>query len=477
MKRYENESEYNDERQTIPWGRMIVIAISLLAIFIVILLLLRSCSNNDKASNLENDLLNAGKKYYAEKTSLLPNSTGECRTVILSELLRNKLLDSYDYKTCNGEKTYVKVCKLESGMEQYIPILSCEKEKTTFNTWNEGTESDIIKDSTDVRFTFLGEEFKSTTTSSSTTSKAYYPNNASTPSGVSNYYVTSPAKGYTQKDSKTDSAYKWYTEKTGKSYWNNGEYSSTQPKGYTIKGNSKTITKTTTTKPSTASYRTIKENTLYRTGKVAYAFKYECVDPNLSRYNSQTGKFENTLISTTKCEERNSDTFKNTANIYYTCDGVNQVSKGSECSKFSDWTTTKCESNSKTGVVCEKKTGYTYTDKVWQWYKETTVKSYYPSGATSANKENTYYVSSPIKGAIKDTSTKATAYKFYKNIESGDEITNEEWTVVTDGYVTETELVQKFSELGYNVSSLKDILNNEKIRYQVKLEYRNRISK
>lgn len=103
MKRYENESEYNDERQTIPWGRMIVIAISLLAIFIVILLLLKSC-NGDKTPNLENDLLNAGKKYYAEKTSLLPNSAGECRTVILSELLRNKLLDSYDYKLVMAKK-------------------------------------------------------------------------------------------------------------------------------------------------------------------------------------------------------------------------------------------------------------------------------------------------------------------------------------------------------------------------------------
>lgn len=470
MKKYENESEYNDERQTIPWGRMIVIAISLLAIFIVILLLLKSC-NGDRTPNLENDLLNAGKKYYAEKTSLLPNSAGECRTVILSELLRNKLLDSYDYKTCNGEKTYVKVCKLESGREQYIPILSCEKQNTTFNVWNEGTESDIIKDSTDVRFTFLGEEFKSSTG----TTKAYYPNNASNPNGVNSYYTSIPSKGYTEKDSKTDAAYKWYTEKTTKVYWNNGEYSSTQPKGYTTKGNSKTVTKTTTTKPSTASYRTIKENTLYRTGKVAYPFKYECVDPNLSRYNGTTKKFENTLISTTKCEERNSDTFKNTANVFYTCDGVNQVSKGSECSKFTDWTTTKCESNSKTGVVCEKKTGYTYTDKVWQWYKETSVKSYYPSGKTTADKENTYYVTSPVKGAIKDTSTKATAYKFYKNVEgtSG----SEEWVTITNGYVSETELVQAFSELGYKVNSLKDIIDNENLRYQVKLEYRNRISK
>ena len=51
MKRYENESEYNDERQTIPWGRMVVIAISLLAIFIVILLLLKSC-NGDRTPNL-----------------------------------------------------------------------------------------------------------------------------------------------------------------------------------------------------------------------------------------------------------------------------------------------------------------------------------------------------------------------------------------------------------------------------------------
>ncbi len=469
MKRYENESEYSDERQMIPWGRMIVIAISLLVIFIVILLLLKSCSGN-KNPNLENELLNAGKDYYTEKSSLLPNSTGECRTVILSELLKNKLLDSNDFKICNGEKTYVKVCKLESGKYQYVPILNCENQISSFNTWTDGTENDITKDSSDVRFTFLGEEFKSATEGT----KAYYPNNESNPDKVNNYYVTSPAKEYTEKDSKTDSAYKWYTEETTKSYWNNGEYSSTQPKGYTSKGNSKTVTKTTTTKPAKASYRTITENTLYRSQKVAYPFKYECSDPTLSRYNATTKKFENTLISPTRCEKRNSDTYKDTINVYYTCDGTNQVKKGTECSKFTDWTTTKCESNSETGINCEKKTGYTYTDKVWQWYKIATVKSYYPSKATTASKENTYYVSSPVKGAIKDTSTKATAYKFYKTTASS---TENEWVTVTDGYVSESELIQKFSELGYNVNSLKDITDNEKIRYQIKLEYRNRLSK
>ena len=117
----------------------------------------------------------------------------------------------------------------------------------------------------------------------------------------------------------------------------------------------------------------------------------------------------------------------------------------------------------------------THTQIKWQWYKETSVKSYYPSGKTTADKENTYYVTSPVKGAIKDTSTKATAYKFYKNVEgtSG----SEEWVTITNGYVSETELVQAFSELGYKVNSLKDIIDNENLRYQVKLEYRNRISK
>lgn len=466
MKKYENESEYSDERQMIPWGRMIVIAISLLAIFIVILLLLKSCSGN-KTTDLENELLDAGKNYYAEKSSLLPNSIGECRTVILSELLRNNLLNNNDFKVCNGEQTYVKVCKLESGKYQYVPILNCESEVTSFNTWTDGTENDITKDSSDVRFTFLGEELKGTT-------KVYYPNDKTNPDEVTSYYTTTPSKDYTEKDNKTDEAYKWYTEKTTKSYWNNGEYSSTQPSGYTLKGNSKTVTKTTTTKPASASYRTITENTLYRSQKVAYPFKYECADSNLSRYNSTTNKFENTLISQTKCENRDSDTYKDTINIYYTCDGTTQVSKGTECSKFTDWTTTKCETDSTTGINCETKKGYTYTDKVWQWYKETKVKSYYPSGSTSASGENTYYVSSPVSGAIKDTTTKTTAYKFYKIT---DETNNEEWNTVTDGYVSETELIQTFSELGYKVNSLSDIVSNEKIRYQIKLEYRNRISK
>ena len=155
MKKNEELSEYNDETQQVPWKRVILILLVLIIVIIIILLLLKSCGNNS-GDKLNEDLLKAGKDYYTENYPLLPQANGECSMVSLKQLVDAKLLDGSKYANCNDSETLVKVCYLESNKYHYVPILSCDKEKTEFGTWQEGIEEDLVKDESDVRFTFLG---------------------------------------------------------------------------------------------------------------------------------------------------------------------------------------------------------------------------------------------------------------------------------------------------------------------------------
>ena len=106
-----------------------------------------------------------------------------------------------------------------------------------------------------------------------------------------------------------------------------------------------------------------------------------------------------------------------------------------------------------------------------------THRKYYPSNAASAVEEKTYYISQPAEGYIKDENTKATVYKYYKlTDEENTESTNDgDWVQISDDYLTLDEMLQAFRELEFEVYSLTDINNNsDKIRYLLKLEYRNR---
>ena len=111
---------------------------------------------------------------------------------------------------------------------------------------------------------------------------------------------------------------------------------------------------------------------------------------------------------------------------------------------------------------------------MWKWYRKDNVRSYYPSGASSASGEKTYYISSPTSGAIRDDATAATVHKYYK-LEEGTvgEGSIEEWLPVTDGYVTLEEMLAAFRELGYEVYSLADVNRLDQIRYQYQMQYRN----
>lgn len=440
-------SEYNEEKNRVPWGRVFLsLAIIILGV-IIALLILKACGK----PNLRNDLIESGKDYYEIHFNDLPTEIGECKQVSLKTLKDANLIKD-NYESCADEKTYVNVCYLESKTYHYSAILECADEVTNYDIWKDGKEADLTENS-DVRFKYLGELNKMGT-------KYYYPNNATIVTDVQEYYASVPSEDYNLKEDEQE-GFKWYVEKEVKEYWNDGDYSSTQPSGYTKKGDSKEETNISLTRPSEASYRKISEITLYRYQKVAYPVLFYC--------KSKTAV--GVMSGTTPCASRE-DGYTEFVKMDYSC-GNGTVESGTVCADFTDWSQTKCENSVTNGIKCETKKGYSYTDTKWQWYKVGSGKSYYPSGSTSAEKENTYYVTSPVEGAIKDEATKATAYKYYK-LEEGKENTNyEEWLSITDSYVTYEELISKFNELNYEVNSLKDINDLEEIRYQVQLQYRN----
>lgn len=452
MKNNYEYTEYNDEKNTIPWKRIIIILLMLIIVIVVALLTIRGCSKD----KLKDQLLQAGKEYYQAHPTLLPEEAGQCFVATLNELIDASLIkDTKKYQTCDQNQTYVKVCYLESKTYHYVSVLSCETEKTLFGLWADGTENDLVADKTDVRFKFLGEKLEAGI-------KHYYPKNLTDINKVKEYYNASPAKDYTLKEGET-TGYKWYTQSNVTSYWNNGEYSSTQPSGYPNKGDSTTKTVYTDKKPETASYRTITSDVqIYRSKKESTVYEYICHHPSN----------ENVTIGRPKPCPYYPDT-PVLSRIMYTCDGIESFKDKKDCTSFTDWTTTECTSSTLYGITCEGAKGYKYIDTMWKWSKNETVTKYYPSGSSTASGEKIYYPTAPVSGAIRDDATKATVYKYYKVV--GGEQSNgnyEQWVEVTDGYVFEDELISAFQGLGFDVTNLSDIKKIETLRYKLQLQYR-----
>lgn len=437
------------------------VVILLIILIVIIILCIRSCSMGNKEKNL----LNAAKKYYQNDSSSLPKNPGECSKLSVNDLISKQLInDASSYSQCNRDETYIKVCMLESGNYQYTPHLKCNTDDdTNFTDYAEGKETDLVADKSDVRFLYLPEIYSNKV-------KLYYPNNVKKVDDVIEYYKEVPDEGYTYKNKNEATGYKWYIEETGTTYWNNGGYSSTQPEGYPTKGEEgNAVTNISLTEPEAKEYRTINKQKVYRsrTADVAKVLSYVCSDPKLSGY----------IASPTQCEKRNASSHKVTAYIKYTCDGKTEVTKGKICSygAWSNWTANVCTKSDT--VDCESKEGYVYKDRTWKWYLQGTHRKYYPSNSANADEEKTYYVSQPKEGYIKDENTKAKVYKYYKlTDEENTETTNDgDWIQVGDKYLSEEDLILAFQTLNYEVNSLTDI-NNKKdiIRYQLKLEYRNR---
>lgn len=525
---YSEPVEPEEERRN-PWLKVLLGILVLVIIVLIAFIFLRACGKKDSTNDRDRYLLEAGKEHYNQQKVDLPEATGECKTISLGQLLEEDLITKPKiYEACDKTETKVKVCKLASGKYQYVPILACDGKKSDdyFGEWNIGSENDLTPDKSDVMFYFMGEQAKTDDsnvgseeeywldevpyenykTISSTkyyryrdqqwqwimNTKQYYPGDKLNPNDVSQYYINSPASGYTNRDNGNSDAAKWYLE--NKSFWNNGAYSASQPSGFETKGESKQECTWTSTGAPVVTNPTIKG--------------YVCGKPGSTV----------TINSPYACGSIPGDDFTIEISKIYTCNGTDTVAAGAVCSRT-------CP-NGGTYNADKGSCGNDSCSTVYQWYH--TERSYYPSKATTADGENTYFVNAPIAGAIKDNGTITTAFKYYKLVQgatSGYSATaptngavktgnpiwgnwtefgtnqpanningvgtreietktkvkiqkitddNLQWGVVTEGYITETELIAKFQELGYPVYTLADIEANGEIRYSVQLRYRDR---
>lgn len=462
----EYSNYYDPEQKRSPILKIVIIFIAVLIVILLIILLSKKFSKGPDLHPILSDM--AAK--YAEKK--LPKEIGECSTYTLKDMIADQN-DSIkkDFAKCDDKNTYVKVCKISNSKYQYTPILSCKKQKTLFTEWTTGTISDIIANNSEVEISFDGEVLENG-------NRTYYPNDLKDLSKVSEYYISSPKEGYIYKVNP-ETAYKWYVEGEEKEYYNHGEYVSIAPDLYPEKEDEKIKTYLSLTKPIEASYRTINNSVLYATEYAAYPYKYECRD---SRY-------QGTIISNTPCEKRDTGTFSVTVKLHYTCDGKNETSENTLCKGRSNFVTSSCKEDNQTiegktsegyyytrnlwtGLTCIETSGYEVSDTVAKWYRMVKVNKYYPSNSTKEIDEKTYYTSTPIAGASKDETTKTTAYQYFKLVPT--DSSEPTWVSIGDANMNKKELINSFKELGYKVSSLKEIEDNKNTRYQIIVKYRNR---
>lgn len=461
---------------------ILIIAIATLLIAVVAFFIIKGSKNEGKVEpetkfDVESDFLAIGKEYFEDNSSQLPIEVGECNSVTLETLLSKGLIkNTSNYNECNKYNTNLKVCKLQSKKYQYVPILVCDSvnSEQQFSEWKVGNESNLIADSSDVQFSFLGykkiekkpsksyEKWEDEITDKNykeinkttyyryrdkewlwqETSTEYFTKNDV---GVSNlaYYATSPSSEYTSSDSET-TAYKWYTQQNV----------ATEPEKIYV------------CKSSTGS---------------ATAYKKT---PCSEAIDGKTETVREFFTCGVQAEKENG------AKYYL------EIPEGSVCD---------CSSE-KYGINCSVK------------------RTYYPSGESDANRESVYYESAPIRGAIQDVSTKLTVSRYYKEvitttskyytnspsatavkvgegrwgswsqysttkpktydtrqIETRNKIKYEledtnknEWEKISNDYISLEAFISKLKALDYSVSSLTEINNNEELKYDIQLKYRNK---
>ena len=558
--------EKNEQKDNTSLVRRILIVVMILIAIVLLIFLIKGCSSSTSNNNnskikpqdntvvtydYESNLLIAGRKYFERNIDENPMSPGECSVVSLEQLIHDGLIDQEKFANCNVSTTYVKLCILENKTRHYTPWLTCANKMSEdeYNSLEEGRPSDIIADKTYVEFKFLGQKLKNGEeilgdaeevwadevkydqykTIAKTkyyryrdklytwelTKKFYYTKSGekTSASQVNEYYVSSPATGYNKSSDKTTEAYKWYKSDATKEYYmKNGakQVSATAPDGYPNRDpNGIDVTR----------YRTRTITGVYRPTKY-----YVC---------STSASSQNWIYQINKCGEGTNKEFKYQQKTIYSCAkegeliAANEVPDSSlSCYNYSDWssvTSTPC--NTSKPNVCQS-----VTVTFYYWYKiKNDVRSYYPSGYSKAANEKVYYTEAPIKDAIKDTSTKTTAYKWYKEVKtktstytavapsgfstatkskdyqwtdwSGWSTTDPKakdsrdrsveirnklkireikgtttagWNDINDGYVSEEELIRAFQNKGYDVKTLEDIVNNGEIRYQLQLFIKNK---
>ena len=569
-----DEYEYDDsniskKRKSYDFLEKIGVILLIVSAIIIILMLVKSCGNSRRNDNnnveptpsedvtidYESALLAAGKKYYENNRDEYPESAGECSQVTLQTLIIGGLLDANTWKNCNTVNTYVRVCMLENRTIQYTPWFACNDKLSNeeYSDSVEGKLNDIIADETYVDFIFLPQElqkskeelgkveevwkedvkyvsYKTLGTTTyykyrdqlfkwNVTKKLYYSTSGdkTDPSKIDEYYVSAPKNGYTGYDNKTTEAYKWYTTTSKKEYalTADGQKAvSTKPIGdYTHNEGGIIVTMHKT--------RTV-------TGSRAPTKYYACSTSSTSKY---------WLFQPEPCPSKLNPEYKVLREIFYSCADPNsssdtvygkKVNETDKCVTYSDWSsisTGECSGGKSTDTCLQVSATFYY------WYKivDNGDRTYYPSGASSAAGEKVYYTKAPVNGAIKDVSSKTTAYKWYtqstsvtstytavapsgyvnatktsdskwsdwsnwsksnpkisdgrnRQIESRVKIKLQEikstsstdWVDLSTDYMSKDQLVRVFKNKGYNVSTLKDINNAGEIRYQIKMLVRNK---
>ncbi len=539
--------------------KKILILVFLVVAIILIIFLIRGCSSKKTVKkepefSYESTLLEAGKLYFENNSELYPSVAGECAQVDLQALIDKGLVVPNNFQNCNNSTSYVSVCILEDGTKQWTPWLVCtdHNSDSLYDESKEGTKAQIKADETYVDFLFMPQTLKEESTNLgeveeiwkdeikydayktlatttyyrykdltyiwNITIKKYYSSSGEKDKAndVKEYYRVSPNNDYSGHDNKTTEAYKWFTTTASKTYALNSNgakaFSATAISGYPYSDGART-------------------GYLYRTRTITSTYQptlyYLCA---LSS-SSTSGKLKTEACGLGEDSEDASLTYQ--MRTLYSCVAsgstsssilASEVSKGTLCKTYSDWsknTTTSCGNASD---VCEI-TSVT----LYNWYKleGTDTKIYYPSNTTDVSKEIVYYTSAPIDGAQKDTSTQTTAYKWYKSsigqsssysavspedgatktsdskwtswsswstsnpkttdgrtrtIESKVKIklqqikgtTDASWENLSTEYMTKDAMIALLKEKGYNVEKLLDISNNGSIKYIIKMMIRNK---
>jgi len=504
------EGYYKDRGEEKNWPKLILMILGGLILALIVFLLVKGCVLNNKNEDLERSLLEAGKEYYSSGVNLLPQAKGECSTVTLGTLVNKNLLSSEDYVTCNNDKTYVKVCKLESGNYHYVPVLQCGEAMAddNFTVWKDGFESDLVADKSDVRFTFKGEHQEGAvddatkeeeawldeltginyqTISSTqyyryrdlmwkwqTTTKKYYSSDDKV------YYASAPSGEYTNKEGTT-TGWKWYTTVSNKVWEKEADPTVTKASLYRYICYDGEMKYSTT--PCEAGYEQFRQGS-----------GYYCVKGNFGAF-------------TESCSSKGSD-WKEYGR-QYTCDGSKIVGEGTVCS-----------------ITCPAGTLLNDDETECGNIVESTTKQYYPSKSSNASGEKNYYLTAPVNGAVKDSSTEIEVSRYYKTVTTTTSkyystspskgatkvgegiwgswteyqltqpkpyadtreietrtkvvfkrvtnVNSNNWTVIVDDYLSEADLIAKYQSLGYQVNTLRDIETADNLRYQVKLQYRDR---
>lgn len=509
-----DDSNYRERGSERNWPRIVLLVLGAIILALIIFLLVKGCNQNKQNKDIEQDLLKAGKAYYDVDITLLPQAVGECKNVTLGTMLEDNLLTTPEnYGNCNSDKTYVKVCKLESGKYQYTPVLQCGSTLAddNFTNWKDGSESDLVADKSDVRFTFKGERkevaesevgaeeeawldeltdvnyqtvsstqyyrYRDLTWKWQTTTKSYYSSDSSA------YYASAPSSEYNNID-VTTTGWKWYTLVSSGKEWQ--------------KQADPTVTTAQVFKY--ICYNGIIEHseTACEAGWTQFPSSnggYDCVQGKFGQFNEP-------------CSSQGSD-WKEYGR-QYSCDNVNVVSKDTVCAVTCPAGMVSNADKTECGNMVEK-----------------TTRKYYTSGSSDASLEKTYYLKAPVEGAIKDEESAALVSRYfkietkvtskyystapasdytkvgegvwgswseyqttqpkayadtreietrtkvvYKKITSNNNLEN--WVAISEDYLSETDLIAAFKSAGYQVNTLKDIEDANDLRYEVKLQYRDR---